>query len=65
MQINTNKVQLLLAEQGMLKTDLATKSGICRQNISIILGRGTCAPATAGKIAKALGVSVAEIAKEE
>lgn len=65
MQINTNKVQVLLAELGMSKTDLAAKSGICRQNISIILGRGTCTPATAGKIAKALGVPVAEIVKED
>lgn len=65
MRIDTNKVQLLLAEKEMSKTDLAVKSGICRQNISIILGRGTCTPATAGKIAKALGVDAREIVKEE
>lgn len=65
MKIDTIKVQLLLAEQEMTKTDLAEKSGICRQNISIILGRGTCTPATAGKIAKALDIPVAEIVKEE
>ena len=65
MRIDTNKVQLLLAELEMTKTDLAAKSGICRQNISIILGRGSCTPATAGKIAKALDIPVAEIVKEE
>lgn len=64
MQIDTNKVQLLLAEQEMSKTDFAAKSGICRPNISIILGRGTCTPVTASKLAKALGVPVAEIVKE-
>lgn len=65
MRIDTNKVQILLAELGMSKTDFAAKSGICRPNISIILGRGTCTPATAGKLAKALGIPVAEIVKEE
>ena len=65
MRIDTNKVQVLLAEREMSKTDFAAESGICRQNISIIIGRGTCTPVTAGKIAKALGVPVAEIVKEE
>ena len=65
MRIDTNKVQILLAELGMSKTDFAAKSGICRPNISIILGRGTRTPATAGKLAKALGIPVAEIVKEE
>ena len=65
MRIDTNKVQILLAEQELSKADLAAKSGICRQNISIILGRGTCAPVTAGKIAKALDIPGAEIVKEE
>lgn len=65
MKIDTNKVTLILAEQEMTKKVLAEKSGICRQNISIILGRGTCTPATAGKIAKALDIPIAEIIKEE
>ena len=61
MKINTNKVMLILAEQGMTKAALAERSGMARQNISMILGRGTCEPATAGKLAKGLGVPVAEI----
>lgn len=65
MKIDTNKVVLLLAEQEMTKTDLAEKCGIARQNISIILGRGSCTPTTAGKLAKGLGVPVSEIMKEE
>lgn len=65
MKIDTKKVVLILAEQGLTKTALAERSGMSRQNISTILGRGTCEPATAGKLAKGLGVSVAEITKEE
>lgn len=65
MRIDTNKVILMLAKQEMTKSDLAKRCGICRQNISIILGRGTCTPATAGKIAKGLGILVDEIVKEE
>ena len=65
MKINTVIVTRMLAEKGMTNTNLAENSGICRQNISIIMGRGTCTPKTAGKIAKGLGVSVSEIMKEE
>ncbi len=65
MRIDTKKVILILAEQGMTKAALAERSGMARQNISMILGRGTCEPATAGKLAKGLGVPVSEILKEE
>lgn len=65
MKIDTKKVALFLAEQELTKTALAERSGMSRQNISTILGRGTCEPATAGKLAKGLGVPVAEIVKEE
>ena len=65
MRINTIKVKLILAEQEMTRTELAERCGISRQNISTILTRGTCAPKTAGKLAKGLGVPVVEIAKEE
>ena len=64
MKINALKILLLLAEQQMTKTDLAGRSGVSRQNISTILGRGTCAPQTAGKLAKGLGVKMEEIIKE-
>ena len=64
-RINTSKVILILAEKGMTRSELAIVSGICRQNISTILTRGTCSPKTAGKIAQGLGIPVAEIMKEE
>lgn len=65
MKINTNKVVLILAEREMSKSDLAKMCGISRQNLSTILGRGTCSPKTVGKIAKGLGIPVAEVVKEE
>ena len=65
MRIDTTKVLLLLAEQGITKTVLAERSGICRQNISMILGRGTCTPASVGKLAKGLGVEPMDIIKKE
>ena len=64
MKIDTKKVAVILAEQGLTKTALAVRSGVSRQNISTILGRGTCEPATAGKLATGLGIPVTEIVKE-
>ena len=64
MNINAAKIELLLAERGMTKAALANRCGICRQNISIIIRRGSCEPLTAGKLAAGLGVHVEEITKE-
>ncbi len=61
MNINAAKIETLLAERGMTKTALADRCGICRQNISIVIRRGSCEPKTAGKLAAGLGVSVMEI----
>lgn len=44
---------------------LAQRIGCSAQNLSVIIGRGTCKPATAGKIAQALGVPVENIIKME
>lgn len=65
MKIDVNKIKLVLAERGMTRTALASASGMSRQNVSTILTRGTCEPKTAGKIAKGLGIPVAEIMKED
>lgn len=64
MKINTNKVVLVLAEKEMTKSSLAERSGISRQNLSTILGRGTCSPKTAGKLAKGLGIPITEIMED-
>lgn len=61
MKINIRRIMQLLAEQGLTKSELSSKSGVSRQQISVILGRGTCTPITAGKLAVGLGVPVVEI----
>ena len=65
MRIDSIKIKLLMAELGMNQTMLAERCGIARQNISVMLGRGTCSITKVGKIAKALGVEVREIIKED
>lgn len=65
MNINAAKIEFLLAERGMTKAALADRSGICRQNISIVIKRGTCEPKTAGKLAAGLGVHLADIVAKE
>ena len=61
MKVDIHRIELCMAEQGLSQRDLATISGVSRQNICNLLGRGRCLPATAGKLARALGVPVAEI----
>lgn len=61
MNINVIKIETILAEKGMTKAALADSCGVCRQNISTIIRRGTCEPKTAGKLAAGLGVAVSEI----
>lgn len=65
MKINTNRIRVILAEKELTTTAVAERSGVSRQNISTILGRGTCEPKTLGKLAKGLGVDPAEIIKED
>lgn len=65
MRIDSIKIKLLMAEQELTQAALAKKCGIARQNISAVLARGTCSIAKVGKIAKALGVDVREIIKED
>ena len=65
MRLDSIKIKLLMAELEINQTVLAEKVGVSRQNISLMLCRGTCSITNAGKLAKALGVSVREIVREE
>lgn len=65
MRIDSIKIKLLMVEQEIRQADLADRCGFARQNLSAKLTRGTCTIETAGKIAKALGVPVREIIKED
>ena len=61
MTIDVRRLEIMLAEKRMTKTDLSAESGISRQNLSAILKRGACTPKTAGRLAAGLGVPVADI----
>ena len=61
MNISVKRIETILAERNMTKAALADNCGICRQNISTIIRRGTCEPRTAGKLAAGLGVPLADI----
>ena len=61
MNVNGMKIEGLLAKAGITKTELASRCGVSRQNISTIVRRGTCAPHTLGKLAAGLGVPVSEL----
>lgn len=65
MTINTRRVETAVAERGLTQSELAAQSGLSRQSLSTILRRGTAAPKTVGKLARGLGVPVADITKEE
>ena len=60
-KIDSARISLLMAEQEQTQTSLASLCGISRQSICNILARGTAAPKSVVKLAKALGVPVAEI----
>ena len=61
MEISIQRIERVLAEKGMSKTELALRCGVSRQNISVITRRGSCEPKTAGRLAAGLGVSVNDI----
>ena len=61
MNISAAKIETRLAELGLTKAALAERCGVSRQSVSTIVRRGTCEPRTAGKLARGLGVELAEI----
>ncbi len=63
MKLDCLRIEMALAEKGLSKSQYAERCKISRQNLSTILRRGSCEPATAGKLANGLGVSVSEIMK--
>lgn len=65
MTLNTQRIETLMAEQGMTQKTLSDRCGISRQSISTIICRGTAVPKSVGKLAAVLGVPVAEILAKE
>lgn len=65
MNLDRNKIDIAIANAGIPSyRQLAQRVGCSAQNLSVILNRGSCKPATVGKIAAALGVPVESIVKE-
>lgn len=66
MKLDRTQLDIAVANAGVPSyRQLAQRVGCSAQNLSVILNRGSCKPATAGKIAAALGVPVERIARKE
>ena len=65
MKADTNKLRLAMARACMNPQDLAKAAQMPAQTVNGVLRGRSIRPATIGKIAKALGVDVTEILKEE
>lgn len=61
MRISEQKIKLLMANKGLRQKDLAKSCAYSNQFISTVLGRQSCHPKTAKRIADVLGVDVCEI----
>ena len=65
MTISTKRLEALLGAKNLTKKDFSKHCGVSRQTLSTIVRRGTCEPRTAGKIARALGVTIEYLTEEE
>ena len=65
MRIDSIKIKLIMAEQEINQAKLAEQCGVARQNISVMLARGSASPAKVNQLASILGVPARELVKEE
>ena len=61
MKINTAKIELMAAKQGMTETMLAAAMKMTPQNYNTIRRRGSCKAVTVVRIARALNCEPEEI----
>lgn len=64
MRINKSKLEIAMARSELNRNTLAEKADMPVPTVCNVLTRGTCKPATVGRIAKALGVDVTEILED-
>lgn len=64
LKLSKKRIMVILAERGMAVSELADLLGMRANNLSALLGRGTCYPTTAGKIASVLSVPVESIVED-
>ncbi len=61
MILKSGVIESILAERGLTKKAFSELCGISANNVSTVIRRGTCEPRTAGRLAKGLGVDIADI----
>lgn len=61
MKINSQKIELMAAKQGMTVTDLARAMKMTYQNFNMVRRRGSCKAVTVVRIARALNCEPEEI----
>ena len=65
MNLSKQQIELALGKSDLSSyRELSRKMGCSAQNLSVILNRGSCKPATAAKIAAALGVPLEDLLEE-
>lgn len=65
MKINSQKIELMAAKQGMTVTDLARAMKMTYQNFNTVRRRGSCKAVTVVRIARALNCEPEEIIIQE
>lgn len=61
MKIDSAFIRLCIAERSMTLKDVERRGGIAPNSLASVLKRGSCSTVTAGRIAKGLGIPVADI----
>jgi lambda repressor-like predicted transcriptional regulator len=65
LKVDKRKLEIAMARAKLNKYDLAAKAGMPIPTVGNVYTRGTCKPATVGRIAEALGIDVTEILADE
>lgn len=61
MKVNKDKVEMVMAQNGLNQTKLSNLMGISRTRLSSIINGKNCRPCTINKLITALKVDVTEI----
>ena len=64
MKLDKRKLEIAMARAKLNRDGLAAESGLPNPTVCTVYQRCTCKPATAGRIADALGVDVTEILED-
>lgn len=65
MRLDKNKMQLIMAQNGLNQKDLSEKAGYSRGYVSMLINGKNCQPKTINRLSCALGVNVTEIVSRD